>query len=346
MPNFISDQRTTPRKFPRRGVRTMAALGAIGLTTTLASCSSEASDGSDFPSKDFEYIIPYNPGGSTDPIGREFSTELSALLGNSATALNVPGGDESIALTQLTGAKPDGHTLGMASSAGLLAQPMLNDDVQYDGLEDFTPVVKMSDTPYALLVAKDSPYKTLDDLVKAAKKDPGKVRIGTANRMGNSAFVVYELEDQAGIKTTVVPGTGGSGETALQVMGGRIEAMVATASGQLGLVESGDLRALAYTGEEDYSKFLPKAQSFKDAGYDIPFIADYMTLAPANLPPAVQDKLASSAQEVTKSKKWKEWSATQGALTDNLTGQELKDYLKKAQKNIAEAIELGKARGE
>lgn len=342
----MQDQAFNTRKTATRGFKSIAVLAALGLTATLSACSSEPSDGSDYPTKDMEYIIPYNPGGSTDPIGREFSSELTKILGNSATPLNVPGGDESLALTQLTNADPDGYTLGMASSAGLLAQPMINEEVQYDGLEDFTPVVKMSNIPYALLVAKDSPYKTLEDFIAAAKENPGKMRVGTANRMGNTAFVMYELEEQAGIKTTVIPGTGGSGETALQVMGGRIEAMVATASGQLGLVESGDLRALAYTGDMDYSEYLPEAQSFEEAGYDVPFVGDYMSLAPAGLPEAVEEKLSTTALEVANSQTWKDWSATQGALTDNKTGAELKEYLSKTKQNIADAIELANSRGE
>lgn len=346
MKNPFVPRSGVPLNLSRKATKGIVALAVIGLGASLSACSSEASDGSDYPSKDLDYIIPYNPGGSTDPIGREFSAELTETMGNSATALNVPGGDESIALTQLTTADPDGYTIGMASSAGLLAQPMINSEVQYDGLEDFTPIVKMSNTPYALLVAKDSPYNTLEDFVDAAKKNPGKIRVGTANRMGNTAFVVYELEDQAGIKTTVIPGSGGSGETALQVMGGRIEAMVATASGQLGLVESGDLKALAYTGEQDYSEFLPNAQSFEEAGYDVPFVGDYMTLAPANLPAAVEEKLSKTALEVASSDKWAEWSSTQGAVPDDLTGDELKAYLKKSKENIAEAIKLGESRGE
>lgn len=332
---------------PRRAMkRRPALLTAAALTTVsfLAGCGAgPADDGSDYASKPLEYVIPYNPGGSTDPLGREFSRLLTGELGTKATVLNMPGGDESIGLTHVSSADPDGYTIGLGSTAGLLAQPMLNESLQYDGMENFTPVVKMSDTPYALLVSAKSPFQTLDDLVAAAKANPGGVRIGTANRMGNSAFVVYELENQAGIQTTVVPSSGGSGETALAVMGGKIEAMVATASGQLGLVESGDLRALAYTGS-GYEEFLPGAVSFKDAGYDIPFTADYMTLAPAGLPEKVKEKLTTSARKIAESEEWAKWSKEQGNLPDDITGDDLTALLEQKRADIKEAIELANKR--
>jgi putative tricarboxylic transport membrane protein len=333
--------RSKPATKRRPVLLTIAAVSAVA---ALAGCSSAAGDdGSKFPTRPLEYVIPYNPGGSSDPMGREFSRLLTEELGTSATVLNMPGGDESIGITHLSKADPDGHTLGLASSAGLLAQPMLNQELQYDGMENFTPVVKMSDTPYALLVSAKSEFRTLDDLIAAAKANPGGVRIGTANRMGNSAFVVYELEEQAGIKTTVVPSSGGSGETALSVMGGKIEAMVGTASGQLGLVKSGDLRALAYTGT-GYGDFMPEATSFEDAGYDIPFTADYMTLAPKGLPEKVQEKLVASARKVAESDEWAKWSKSQGNLPDTVAGKDLTVLLEKKRTEIGEAIELAKSR--
>lgn len=126
-------------------------------------------------------------------------------------------------------------------------------------------------------------------------------------------------------------------------MGGKIEAMVATASGQLGLVESGDLKAMAYTGS-GYEEFLPGAVSFKDAGYDIPFTADYMTLAPAGLPDKVKEKLTTSARKVAESEEWAKWSKEQGNLPDDITGDDLTALLEQKRADIKEAIELAKKR--
>lgn len=315
--------------------------GLTGAALALAGCGSGGSE--QYPSDEIEYIIPYNPGGSTDPIGREFSRLLAEQMGTSATPLNMPGGNESIGATHVFNAAPDGYTLGLGSTAGVLAQPMLADNLQYEGAESFTPIVKMVTVPYALMVSGDSPYETLEDFIDAAKNDPGKLRVGAPNKMGGSAFALYALEDGAGIQTTLVPSTGGSGEAALSVMGGRLEGMVGTAAGQIGLIEAGDMRALAYSGT-GYEEFLPDAVSFEEAGLNVPFAGDYMTMGPAEVPADIKDTLVSASQEVVAGDEWREFCKNQAVLPDNLTGGEIDAWLQESRDNLTWAIELAQNR--
>lgn len=321
--------------------RTLQLFGLTGVAAALAGCG--ASNSGEYPTDAIEYIIPYNPGGSTDPLAREFARMLAEKLGTSATPLNMPGGDESIGATHVFNAKPDGYTLGLGSTAGVLGQPMLNPSLQYKGAEDFTPIIKMVTVPYALMVSGDSPYKTLDDFIAAAKAEPGKIRVGAPNRMGGSAFALYSLEESAGIQTTLVPATGGSGETALSVMGGRLEGMVGTAAGQIGLIEAGDMRALAYSGT-GYEEFLPDAVSFEDAGIDVPFAGDYMTMAPKGLPEDVKNTLVTAAEEVAASQEWLDFCKSQAILPDALTGTEIDTWLAESRDNLERAIKLAETR--
>jgi putative tricarboxylic transport membrane protein len=330
----------------RRPIARRSAGIAVALSAGVALTSCAALGGqtptADYPSERIEYVVPYEPGGSSDPVAREFSRQLAEEMGTSASVFNKPGGDESIGITEVVTSEPDGHTLGLASSAGLLAQPLINDSLQYKGYEDVTPVVQMMNTPYVLFVPANSPYKTLDDLIQDAEANPNEVRVGTANRMGNTAFSFYFLEKQADVDMTIVPSTGGSGESALAAMGGEIEAFLATGSGQLGLVESGDLRALAYTGT-DYGDVLPDATSFEDAGYDIPFSADYVTLAPAGLPEDVREKIVTSAEKIASSDEWITWAEQQGNVPSAVVGDELTKHLAAQREKIKQAIELANA---
>lgn len=336
---------STPRKNLRRrsASRTVVGTAALGAVALLMS---GCGDGGEYPSEAIEYVIPYNPGGSTDPLGREFSSLLAEEMGTTATPLNMPGGDESIGITHVFNAEPDGYTLGMGSSAGLIAQPLLNDAVQYEGPGDFQPIIKMVDVPYALMVSGDSPYNTLEEFVAAAEQSPGELTVGAPNRMGGSAFTLYALESMAGIETSLVTTTGGSGEAALSLMGGRIDAMVGTAAGQAGLIESGDIKALAYTGDNDYSDFLPDAVSFTEAGYDIPFSGDYVTMAPADLPEDVRDTVVSAAEEIANGDEWAEWTANQGIVAEALTGEELDDWFETRSAAIDQAIEFANQRND
>jgi putative tricarboxylic transport membrane protein len=332
-----------PRQALSRPLSRRSALGIFGLAGAAVALAGCGSNKGAYPSDKLEYIIPYNPGGSTDPIGREFGRLIAENLRTSATPLNMPGGDESIGATHVFNAKPDGYTLGLASTAGLIGQPLLNTSLAYKGPEDFTPVIKMVTVPYALMVSGDSPYKTLEQFLEAASAKPGGMRIGTPNRMGGSAFALYSLEKAAGIQTTLVPATGGSGETALSVMGGRLEGMIGTASGQLGLIEAGKMRALGYSGT-GYGEFLPDAVSFKDAGFDVPFAGDYLTIAPAGLPEDVRSKLVTAGKEVAAGDEWRQFCKNQAILPDSLVANELDAWLASSRENLRKAIELAGSR--
>lgn len=333
-------RRILSRELSRR--RSLQLFGLTGGALALVGCGASAS--AQFPAEEIEYVIPYDPGGSTDPIGREFSRLLAETLGTTATALNKPGGNESIGATYVANADPDGYTLGLGSTAGILGQPMLQDNLQYTGVESFTPIIKMVTVPYALMVAGDSPYETLDDFIAAAKNEPGALRVGAPNRMGGSAFALYAIEDGAGIQTTLVPSTGGSGEAALSVMAGRLEGMVGTAAGQIGLIEAGDLRALGYSGPPDYAEFLPNAVSFEEAGLDVPFAGDYMTMGPAGISDDVKSALVSASEEVVASQEWSDFCRNLAILPDNLTGDEIDTWLSESRDDLKWAIEMAQSR--
>jgi putative tricarboxylic transport membrane protein len=340
---MINNQTFQPRQALSRPLSRRSALGIFGLAGAALALAGCGSNKGAYPSDALEYVIPYNPGGSTDPIGREFGRLLGENLGTSSTPLNMPGGDESIGATHVSNADPDGYTLGLASTAGLIGQPMLNPSLSYKGAEDFTPIIKMVTVPYALMVAGNSPYQTLEQFLEAASADPRGMRIGTPNRMGGSAFALYALEEAAGIQTTLVPATGGSGETALSVMGGRLEGMIGTASGQMGLIEAGDMRALAYSGT-GYEEFLPDAVSFEGAGFDVPFAGDYVTIAPAGLPEDIRTKLVTAGKEVAAGKEWLQFCKNQAILPDSLVGGEIDAWLAASRDNLQKAIKLAGSR--
>jgi tripartite-type tricarboxylate transporter receptor subunit TctC len=335
----------------QRVVAVLAAL-SVGVLPACGQSSGPAGDGAganaggggepaaDFPSQDLEYVVPYNPGGSTDPVGREFSRLLGDELGTGAIVTNRPGGDETIGVASVVEAAPDGHTLGLTSASGVIVQPLVNDQLSYKEPSDFTSVVKMVEAPNALLVAADSPVRTLDDFLRAARERPGQIRVGTTGRLTNNTFALLALEKQAGIDLNIVPFSGGAGEAVRATLGGQVEASIPTASAQLGLVAAGELRAIAYTGDPSYNEFLPGAVAFADAGFDVPFSSDYLTIAPRGLPPAVAEKLIAAAVAVARSDAWATWCRDNGYLADPKSGPELDAWIQSSIQASREAIEL------
>jgi putative tricarboxylic transport membrane protein len=305
-----------------------------------AGAGGEQESATDFPSQDIEYVVPYNPGGSTDPVGREFSRLLGDELGTGATVTNRPGGDETIGVASVVEAAPDGYTLGLTSASGIIVQPLVNDQLSYKEPSDFTSVVKMVEAPNAIMVAAGSPFRSLDDLLTAARERPGQIRVGTTGRLTNNTFALLALEKQAGVDLNIVPFSGGAGEAVRATLGGQVEASIPTAAAQLGLVKAGELRALAHTGDPAYNQFLPGAVAFTDAGFDVPFSSDYLTIAPNGIPPAVRDKLVAAAVAVAQSDEWAKWCADNGYLADPMSGQELDAWIQSSIQSSRDAIKL------
>lgn len=320
--------------------------GAGVLLLTLGGCGGLAgsSEGdSAFGNEPIEYVIPYGPGGGTDPVGREFSRMLAEELGTRAVVTNMPGGDTAIGVGHIVNSTPDGHTIGLSSTGGAIIQPIINPDLAYAS-EDFEVLAKMTEAPNAILVGKDSPYETLDDLLEDARERPGEVRVGGPGTYISTGFAAVSLEEQADVEFTLVPFSGGAGEAALGAMSNEVDAVVVTAAAQLGLIESGDLKALAYTGSNAYADVLPGAVSLEDAGYDIPFPSDYMTLIPAGIPEEIRAELFAAAEAVTNSEEWAAWCEEQGYLATPLAETEVKEWFDDVVTSTEEVIATLEAR--
>ncbi|ALV39933.1 hypothetical protein AU252_01110 [Pseudarthrobacter sulfonivorans] len=324
-----------------RAAIAVAAVSLIALTGCISG-KGGGSGAANYPDGALNYIIPYSPGGSSDPAGREFSRMLAEELGTTVVNQNLPGGDETIGTSAILSAEPDGMTLGFAAPSGLIIQPMLKDLAYED--KGYTPISKLAFVPNALLVGKDSPYRTLDEFIAAAKDKPGELTIGTTSNTSSNTFTAYALEQQADIAVTMVPFTGGAGEAVLAAISGEIDAVVAATSAQLGLIEAGDLVALAHTATPEYNKVLPGAVSFEEAGLDIPLGGHYLTVAPAGLDEGVEQKLVQASKKVVESAAWAKWCENNGFLPDPMAGTELDEWLAQQTKLSADMLERAKSR--
>ncbi|MFI8595559.1 Bug family tripartite tricarboxylate transporter substrate binding protein [Microbacterium sp. NPDC078428] len=326
----------------------MALIAGVAVAAfALQGCASGGPDGegdaSSYPGGPINYVVPYNPGGSTDPVGREFSRLLAEELGTTAVVENLPGGDETIGLTAVMRSPADGQSMGLSSATGIIVQPLVNESLPFQGPDDYTAVVKMVEAPNAIFVAADSPLQTFDDFVDAATADPGGMSVGTTGRLTNNTFVLVSIEDQLGIDLNIVPFSGGAGEAVLATLSGEVDAVIPTAAGQLGLVESGELRPLVHTGPAEYDEVLPGAVSFTSLELDVPFSSDYVTVAAPGLPEDVQERLVEAAYAVASSEEWAEWCAGVGFLSDPMMGEELDEWIAAVTEASREAIALVEA---
>ena len=199
-----------------------------------------------WPDKPVRLIVPYTPGGATDIVARLVAQRLADDTKWTFIVDNRAGGNGNIGMDVVAKAKPDGYTIGLGQTANLAINPTLFPKMPYDALKDLMPVSVVASQPVVLVVRADAPFKTLADLVAAAKAKPGEIRQALAGTgtLGHMAGEV--LAKRAGFKVLNVPYKGAA-PAITDLLGGQTDYMFATPQGALSMVKGGRLRALAVT---------------------------------------------------------------------------------------------------
>jgi tripartite-type tricarboxylate transporter receptor subunit TctC len=246
----------------------------------------------DYPNKPIKLIVPFAPGGSVDIVGRIVAQQLGQELGQSIVVENRAGAAGNIGFEALARSKPDGYTLGMASST-MAVNVSLYRTIPFDPLKDFAPISLIALQPNVLLVNPSLPVKSVAELIAYAKANPGKLNFASSG-IGASQHLAAELfKARTGVDMIHVPYKGG-GPAMADLVAGRVEVMFETIPSSMSYVQSGQLRALAVTVDER-SKQLPDVPTMAEAG-----VKDYLSrgwlgmMAPAGTPPAIVDKLAGA----------------------------------------------------
>jgi tripartite-type tricarboxylate transporter receptor subunit TctC len=291
----------------------------------------------DYPSRDITFIVPYAPGGSTDPISRQIASQLEKELKGSINVENKPGGSATIGVGQVIRSKPDGYTIGLSSNSALAYQPLVNKSITWKSPADYQSIVTLVKLPAIITVKADSPYKTFEEFVEAARKNPGKIRVAVSGYRTAPDLVIQELNKVANIRLATVPFTGGGGEALIALLGGRVEATSGYAPTVKAHVDAGTVRVLAAFSKDKYFMF-PEARSVVQAGYNVTLPADYGVVAPKGLPKDVLDKLVNATLKVGKSEEFAKFAASHGLVLDVGGPQEMDAEMTAYGKTFADLI--------
>lgn len=236
-----------------------AFLGATALVSSLAAAAET------YPSKPVRLVIPFPPGGGTDIIGRELATRLNARLGWTLVVDNRPGAGGNIGVDAVAKAPADGYTIVLGQTSNLAINPTLYPKLSYDPFKDLAPVSLVAVAPLAVVVSADSPYKTLADLVTAAKAKPGAINFASPGN-GTVAHLTGELfQRAAGVKFTHVPYKGAN-QGLTDLVGGFVQLYMSSVPTVLPQIRAGKLRALAVTTTKRVTD-LPGVPTVGEAGY-------------------------------------------------------------------------------
>jgi tripartite-type tricarboxylate transporter receptor subunit TctC len=267
----------------------LAALAALTIAGT--ACAQNT-----FPSKPVHLLVPFPPGGAVDIVARTLGDELSKRWGQAIVVENRPGAGGTIAAAVAAKAAPDGYTLILVASGHAIVS-YLYPGLPYDPLRDFTPLSLVGSSPNMMLVREDSPYKSIAEVLAAARAKPGQLSYGYAGN-GTSPHLAGELlKYMTKVAITPVPYKGGA-PVLNDLLGGHIPLSFNNIPESIGFVQAGKLRPLGVTTAKR-SPVLPDVPTIAESGlpgYDTGVWWGF--LAPAGLPAAIKARLAKDCAEV------------------------------------------------
>ena len=276
-----------------------------------------------WPEKTIQMVVPFAAGGSTDVVARLVAAEMAKHIDQTIVVINKPGAGSAIGSQVVARAEPDGYTILMNGGANVLVS-LTYTKLTFDPVKDFAPIGLVVDIPNLLAVNVNTPYKTLADLIRAAKAEPGKIAYASAGN-GTPAHLVCEIfASNAGIRMTHVPYKGNA-PAVTDLLGGQVPAMCNNLSGTLPHLRGGKMRILAVTGTTR-SPAAPDVPTFAESGIKGLTSGAWMALlAPAGTPKPVIARLSEVLGKALESAELRKRLADIGATTQTATPEAVEE---------------------
>jgi tripartite-type tricarboxylate transporter receptor subunit TctC len=248
-----------------------------------------------YPSKSLRFVVPFAPGAPADIVSRLVGTRLQEQLGQPVVMENVPGAGSTLGVGRLAKMPADGYAIGFAHTGSMAIGPQLYKNVGYDPLRDLAPIARLCNYVNLLVVNANSPYRTLADLLAAAKATPGALTYGSAGISSSNHLSGELLAMKAGVSMTHVPYRG-SALAMNELLGGGLQFMFDAPNTSTPLLQAGKLRALGTTGRGRHPKF-PDLPTVAEAVPGYEFSGWMGVVAPAGLPRALQTRLTAEVEK-------------------------------------------------
>lgn len=314
------------RDYSRRDLlRLGAGLGSGALLSACGGLKTDSPAQAKYPDHAVEWVVPFAPGGSTDLIARTLAKGLEKPLGQSVVVVNREGAAGAVGTKEVAGAAPDGYKVAFPPSSLFTITPLVVKNAQEVKLEDLKIVTGLTVENIVIIVHKDSPYKTIEDVLR--EKGSGKKLRFAHSGVGTGVyFSQLAFYRQAGIDAIDVP-FGGSGPAVTALLGKQVDIAASQIAESNKYVASGDMRRLAIFSAER-SPFLSSLPTIKEVGYDLVVDQSRFVAGPAKMPEEAVSVLAKAFQEATKSVEYGQFLWDNFIERRQLDGEELTKRIK------------------
>jgi tripartite-type tricarboxylate transporter receptor subunit TctC len=292
----------------------------------LAALTAPAAHAQTYPDRPIKLLVGYPAGGATDTVARLLATKYGELLSQSVVVENRPGASGTIAATALAKAPADGYTLLVNTGADSVIAPITLKELQYVPERDLAPITLLSIVPSVMVVPANSPYRSVGEIVAAARTQPGRLNYASFGN-GSSAHMAAELlKSVAGIDITHVPFKG-SAPAVTELLAGRVDFMFDTVASSRPHIQSGRVRALAVTSAQRLAA-AQQVPTMQEAGVDGYVSQAFLgLLAPAGTPKPVIDRLQAETVKILGMNDVKQRLADLGMVPSPMTPAEFAGFM-------------------
>lgn len=311
-------------------------LGLVNIIAAMISAAAtisvwgENSKAADYPTKPVTLIVAYGAGGGTDVTARLLARDLEKDLGQPITVQNITGGGGWTGWGALAKADPDGYTIGYINIPNIFAGYLDPKIGRKESLDSFTPLMNHVTDYCVWAVRKDSPFRTVGDVINAAKSGPVSI---TAHGHGNDDHLaILAMQKQTGVAFKVVHNQSTS-ESKAQVLGGHVDVLGANVSE----VISGELRIIGVMSESR-SEFLPDVPTFAEQGFNQNCSVSRGIAAPKGLPDDIAQRITAALEKTLTSEDHRKAAKELGLAIEVVKGEEYRDFLKKTEAQIKELM--------
>jgi len=276
-------------------ISSMLRYAAVAAAIALAALPAGAQR-TDWPTKPVRFIVPFPPGGTTDPLARLVGARLTTMLGQQFIVDNRPGASGSLGAGITAKANPDGYTFLFVFDTHAV-NPSLIPNLPFDTVKDLAPVMLIATAPMAIATNAAKPYRNFGDVIKLAKAKPGSVTYGSVGSGSLGHLTMTLVQQTGGFRILHVPYKGG-GPMTVDALGGNVDLAIGTVALLTPHVKGGKLRAIAVTGDKR-STALPDVPSLAEQGFPgFSALAWWGIFAPAGTPKPIVDKFHAELVKV------------------------------------------------